>query len=255
MTFLGLTVLLALAAVAAYVQTVTGFALGLVLVGGIGLTGIMPLPDAAVLVSILTIVNGIVVLSRGWRDVAFPELGLTFAGSVLALAAGYALLQLLAGTSLDWLRLLLGTVIVLSSLQLLWRPAPLPRRSPALAFAGFGALAGLMGGLFSTSGPPLVYHYYRQPMPHAAVRETLLLYFTISGLLRLGIVAGTGHTPPPSLWWTLVAVPAVVLFTTLARRWPPPLSLMAMRRLVFVLLMLSGLALAVPAAIRLSGIG
>jgi hypothetical protein len=44
----------------------------------------------------------------------------------------------------------------------------------------------------------------------------------------------------------------VIAMTFIARRWPPPLSEMTLRRLAFGLLLLSGLALAVPAAIALA---
>ncbi len=253
MTIAGLAILVLLAAVAAYVQTLTGFALGLVMMGGIGLSGLMALPDAAVLVSVLTLINASLVLARGWRDVAWPEFRLLIGASILTLFAGYALLEFLAGTSLDWVRLVLGLAIVASSIQLLFRPHPLPHRSPTATFIGFGAVAGLMGGLFSTSGPPLVYHLYRQPLPHVSVRETLVLVFAVNAVVRLGAVVAADRLPPVSTWWTLLAIPAVVLFTGLARRWPPPFSVLTLRRLAFVLLLASGLALAIPAVLQLTG--
>jgi len=46
MDALSLAVLLVLAAVASYVQTLTGFALGLLFMGGVGLTAVVELPDA-----------------------------------------------------------------------------------------------------------------------------------------------------------------------------------------------------------------
>jgi uncharacterized protein len=249
----GLAILVLLAGVAAYVQTLTGFALGLVMMGGIGLTGLMLLPDAAVLVSVLTLVNAMLVLARGWSDVAWKEFRLLIGASILSLVAGYGMLELLAGTSLDWVRLVLGLAIVASSIQLLFRPHTLPHRSPKATFIGFGAVAGLMGGLFSTSGPPLVYLLYRQPLPHVSVRETLLLVFAVNAVVRLGTVVAADRVPPMSTWWTLLAIPAVVLFTALARRWPPPVSVLTLRRLTFVLLLASGLALAIPAVFQLTG--
>ena len=87
------------------------------------------------------------------------------------------------------------------------------------------------------------------------VRKTLLLYFGISGVMRLGMVGASGHVPPASLWWSLLAIPVVMGVTVLARRWPPPLGQVAMRRIVFVLLLLSGASLLVPAALRLAGLG
>jgi len=89
----------------------------------------------------------------------------------------------------------LGLVIIGSSLQLAVSPAPLPERSSPQSFAFFGAVAGLMGGLFSTAGPPLVYHLYRQPLPLARIRETLVAVFALNAALRLGIVAASAGLP------------------------------------------------------------
>ena len=73
MDIVSLAGLLLLAGVAAYVQSLTGFAFGLLMMGGIGMMGLVPLPDAAVIVGILTLVNATQVLSRGWRDVAWRD--------------------------------------------------------------------------------------------------------------------------------------------------------------------------------------
>lgn len=246
--------LLALAAVAAYVQTVTGFAFGLLMMGGIGLSGLIPLPDAAVIVGILTLVNATQVLIKGWRDVAWPEFGLIIVPSLIMLFAGYFLLEFLADTNLDGLRLVLGIVIIGSSIQLAAKPHPLTVRSPSTSFVVFGALAGLMGGLFSAAGPPLVYHLYRQPMAAVSVRETLVMVFAVNAVLRLGVVAASGNLPEGGTWWALLAVPVVIALTYAAKRWPSPLSPLAIRRAAFALLMLSGLSLAVPAVLRLTGV-
>lgn len=66
----GLAGLLVLAGLAAYMQTLTGFAFDLITMGGIGLSGLMPLPDAAVLVGCMALVNAAQVLARGRRDIA-----------------------------------------------------------------------------------------------------------------------------------------------------------------------------------------
>ena len=242
---------LVLTGVAAYAQTLTGFAFGLITMGGIGLTGLMPLPQAAVIVSILTVTNALQMLLKGWRDVARQEFALVMMSSVPLLLAGYALLKMLAATRIDLLRLALGLVIIASSLQLARRPEPSVRRSGTGSFLFFGAVAGLMGGLFSTSGPPLVYHFYRQPFPVARIRETLVAIFALNAAFRLGLVAASADLSAQSVGSGLLAVPIVSACTYAARRWPPPLAPTTMRRIVFMLLFLSGLSLAVPAAIHL----
>lgn len=245
---------LLLTAVAAYAQTLTGFAFGLIAMGGVGLTGLLSLPDAAMIVSVLTLVNATQMILKGWRDVAWREFALVMAASIPMLFMGYWLLEWLAGTRADLLRLILGLVIIVSSLQLARKPEPLAKKSGDGSFVFFGGIAGVMGGMFSTAGPPLVYHFYRQPMPLPEVRETLVSVFALNAVFRIGLVVFSGNLPEASTLKGLFAIPAVMGATYAARRWPPPLSPAAMRRIVFVLLFLSGVSLGAPAVIRLLGV-
>lgn len=243
---------LLLTGVAAYAQTLTGFAFGLITMGGVGLSGLISLPDAAMLVSLLTLVNATQMLLKGWRDVAWREFWMVMAASLPALFIGYRLLEWLADSQADLLRLALGFVIIVSSLQLARKPHPRERLSGAPSFLFFGSVAGLMGGMFSTSGPPLVYHFYRQPMTLVTIRETLVTVFALNALSRTGLVAASGHIPSPSVLSGLLAVPVVMAATHLARRYPPAISPTALRRIVFILLFLSGVALAAPGLVHLA---
>jgi len=72
-------------------------------------------------------------------------------------------------------------------------------------------------------------------------------------VVRLSLVALSGNIPPPSTLAGVAAVPVVMGMTYAARRWPPPLSAAALKVVVFVLLFLSGVSLALPAALRLLG--
>jgi uncharacterized membrane protein YfcA len=242
---------LLLTGAAAYAQTLTGFAFGLITMGGVGLTGILSLPDAAMIVSVLTLVNATQMLLKGWRDVAWREFGFVMAASVPLLFVGYWLLEWLAGTQADVLRLILGLVIIVSSLQLARKPEPLTKQSHDGSFVFFGAIAGLMGGMFSTAGPPLVYHFYRQPMPLVNIRETLVTVFALNAVFRIGLVIAAGDLPPTSTLSGLLAIPAVMGATLAARRWPPPVSPITMRHVVFILLFLSGVSLGAPGVIHL----
>ena len=251
---LGLLVAFAgFAAVAAYVQTLTGFAFGLVMMGVIALVGLLRLPDAAAMVGMLTLVNATqMLILGGWREVARRELRLILIASLPSLLVGYALLEWLADTQADLLKIGLGLVIMLSSLQLAFRPAGLAEPSSDASFVGFGIVSGLMSGLFATGGPPLVYHLFRQPLPHERIRETLVAAFGAAQVVRLAAVVASGNVPSMSPMALVLAVPAVMLTTYAARRWPPPLSQRTMRRIVFLLLFLSGLSLALPAIMHLA---
>jgi uncharacterized membrane protein YfcA len=244
---------LVLAGAAAYAQTLTGFAFGLITMGGVGLTGLLSLPDAAMIVSVLTLVNATQMLMKGWRDVAWREFVIVMAASIPMLFVGYWLLEWLAGTRADLLRLILGLVIIVSSLQLARKLEPLAKQSSDGSFLFFGAIAGVMGGMFSTAGPPLVYHFYRQPMPLVKIRETLVTVFALNAVFRIGLVIASGDLPAASTLSGLLAILAIMGATYAARRWPPPISPATMRRIVFVLLFLSGVSLGAPAVIHLLG--
>lgn len=253
MSLIALIGFLLLTGVAAYAQTLTGFAFGLITMGGVGLTGLLSLPDAAMLVSLLTLVNASQMLLKGWRDVAWREFGLVMLTSLPGILLGFVLLSWLAGSRADLLRLVLGFTIIVSSIQLAYKPQSLARPSGPLSFLFFGGVAGLMGGMFSTAGPPVVYHLYRQPMAHVVVRETLVTIFALNAVFRTGLVAASGQIPSASTLSGLLAVPVVMAATHLARRYPPPLTQRAMRQIVFLLLFLSGVALGGPALTRLIG--
>lgn len=248
-----LIVFVGFTAIAAYVQTLTGFAFGLVMMGAIALVGLLPLPDAAAMVGMLTLVNATQMLVQGgWREVAGRQLRLILVASLPSLFVGYALLEWLADTRSDLLKMGLGLVIMLSSLQLAIRPVALAKPSSDASFVGFGFISGLMSGLFATGGPPLVYLLFRQPMPHARIRETLVTAFGTAQAVRLVVVVASGNLPSMSPVALVLAIPVVMLMTYAARRWPPSLSQPTMRKIVFVLLFLSGLSLALPAAIHLA---
>src|SRR5919112_1361394 len=253
MSLVALIGFLALTGGAAYTQTLTGFAFGLITMGGVGLTGLLSLPDAALIVSVLTFVNATQMLLKGWRDVAWREFRLVMVTSIPMLFVGYWLLEWLAGTRAHLLRLILGLVIIVSSLQLARKPQPLAKQSSDGSFLFFGGIAGLMGGMFSTAGPPLVYHFYRQPMPLVTVRETLVTVFALNAVFRIGLVVVSGDLPAGSTLTGLLAIPAVMGATYAARRWPPPVSSTTMRHIVFILLFLSGVSLGAPAVIHLFG--
>jgi uncharacterized membrane protein YfcA len=236
-----------MAGVAAYVQTLTGFAFGLLLMGGVGLTAVMPLRDAAVVTGVLTLVNAAIMMTKGWRDVLRAELVLVLFASLPTLVGGYFLLDHLATNGLVYLRIILGAVIIISALQLVMPPKKEEKEATKSSFVFFGAFSGIMSGLFSTSGPPLVYHFYRQPLPIAAIRETLVAIFAINALIRLLVVIADDTFPKPVYWPAFLAVVTVAVGTQMARRLPLPLSPRVLRLIVFLLLCASGASLALPA--------
>lgn len=247
---MGLTetlMLLGVVALATYAQTITGFAFGLILMGSAVLLNLAPVAMVAILISILSLFNCFVALYRNYGNLDRQMVVLCSVSGFCTLILGVWALNVLSEHYVHWLQIMLGVAIILSSLMLIFRPSPQTVRSGPGSFLFFGGLSGFMGGMFSTSGPPLVFHFYRQPVAQRVIRDSLLLIFSINSVQRIAVVAWLGDLTPDILLIALTAIPVVLGFTWLGRRFPPPVSDHALRRVAFVLLLLSGLSLCLSA--------
>lgn len=230
-------------AIAAYAQNLTGFAFALILLGLVGLTDLVSLPDAVNAVTVLIIVNAVMFFYRR-RGARIERAILPAVGASLVTAlAGIALLTFLAASAYQVLRLVLGLSVVGCAI-LLWRAAsPLKSTSGAGYFAFVGSLSGVLGGMFSAAGPPLVYAVYRQPWPLERIQESLIFSFAAGALLRVVVVLATGGFSPLAILLTIEAIPVTLIVTALSANRPPPFSRESIQHVVCVLLVISGLGM------------
>ncbi|HMA07926.1 MAG TPA: TSUP family transporter [Ramlibacter sp.] len=234
-------------AIATGAQRLTGFALALVLLGLTSLFDLAPLPDVANVATVLALANAAIVLRDSRKSMDWAMLRTTSVGSVFGVAGGLALLGWLNANVVVVLRLLLGLIIVACAIVVLMRTEPLPRRSSNASFQFFGLLSGLLGGLFSASGPPLVYQFYRQPIDLDTLRDTLIAALATSSLLRLLVVLPSGQFSVRAGILSAVALPLTTGITWWVHRHPPGWSRPAVLKLVCALLLATGAALIVPA--------
>ncbi len=110
-----------------------------------------------------------------------------------------------------------------------------------------GGFAGILGGLFATAGPPISYLMYRQPVSLNVIRASLLGIFVFSCLSRIGITTLAGQVTMEMIWLSAFGLPCVFITTLLAKRYPPNVSPETIKRVAMVLLLLSGVSLALKA--------
>jgi hypothetical protein len=235
-------------ALATYAQNVTGFALALILLGLVGILDLIPLPDAVNAVTVLIIVNALMFFYR--RRTARVERAImpAVAASLVGALAGMALLTFLAANAYQLLRMILGVSVVACAL-LLWRTTtPLSKTSGIGYFTVVGSLSGVLGGMFSAAGPPLVYAVYRQPWPLERVQESLIFSFAAGAVLRLLVMAFSGHFSIDAAILAAEAIPIVLIVTALSATRPPPLSTAALRNIVCILLVGSGVGMVMSSA-------
>lgn len=228
---------------ATYVQALTGFAFSLLFIGLISTFNLAPLDETTNAISVITLVQTAAFfrahpLQPGWERVK-PAI----VPSILGILAGAALLVWLSGHALYLLKYALGAVIVVTAISMLGNPVPWPKPSSARVYRLTGVVSGLMGGLFSTAGPPLVYLLYRQPLAQQVVHQCLFLLFAIGQTVRLAFLLLSGSFTWRSLLYVLLSVPVVWLVHRTQERFPVRLSPVATARLAAALLVLAGTGL------------
>lgn len=230
-------------ALGTYVQTVTGFALGMIVLGCVAQLELASITFTSVIISVLMLANGPIALRGNLQHLDRSAIFWSLAGLFPALVAGVLLLNYLSSDFTRILQWILGATIIAGGLFIMLKPEPLAQRSGNPSFAIAGAAAGIFGGLFSIAGPPLVYQLYRQPIKLHSIRLSLLAIFLVMNILRLLVLAIEGELGMEMFWTALFCIPVVAVFTIIGKRYPPPFSDNTMRRLAFLLLVVIGISL------------
>jgi uncharacterized membrane protein YfcA len=230
-------------AVAAYAQTLTGFAFALILLSAVAVFDLAPVADAANAAMMLTLVNAYTYFRHDRQPLPWRMMRPALITSLCFTVVGVVVLMWLSNHAAQWLKVLLGGVIIACALSLMLHGKPRKTLSTPTGFGIAGALSGLLGGMFGTAGPPIVYLMYRQPLEHNVIRRALLVIFASNSALRLLAVGASGALTLRSLLLCVLSVPIVHYVTIFTARRPPPMSARSLRAGVSWLLVVSGVLL------------
>lgn len=225
-----------------FVQALTGFALGLIVLGAATALNLAPVSFSAAVISLFGMANGLWVLRSHHAHIHGPATLQLTAGMVPGVMLGLYLLRHIEGATPVLLRHGLGGFLVLAGLLLMARPHPFRRESRGL----WGLLAGLAGGIFAGlfSAPiPFVLYLYRQPLPITTIRATLIVVFVIATGWRIIWLTAQGGMTEQMVTLGLLALPPIVISAHVALRLSHRVPPLTMRRLSFALLVALGLTL------------
>ncbi len=227
--------------IGSYVQSVTGFAMGMIVVAIVGGLRIVDIPTLGASLSFLTILNVVLALRGDLQRVHKPLFLWLALGQLPAIFFGLQLMNWLDGNTRWLLELCLGLFIAAGGLSLSVRPQPWRTVSGPWATWLTGLGGGLVGGMFAASGPVLGWFSYSQPLPLAVIRATLLASFLLTNATRTVFVAAEGGITPEVLAIVGLGLPVVLLGTWLGRRHAPPWSDTQIKRGAHMLLIIMGL--------------
>jgi len=140
----------------------------------------------------------------------------------------------------DILQKLLGIVIIIFSLNLLRKQNQEVNILPVPVGVVTGTISGILGGMFGTSGPPFVIYLAHQIKTKDVLRATLIGLFAFDFTWRLGVFIVTGLITKDVLLMTLYLTPALILGTLLGKKSFVTINEEQYRKLVVILLVITG---------------
>ena len=169
------TILLLLALIILFTATLTRstFGFGDALVAMPLLTLTIGIRIAVPVVALMGVTIGIAIAINSWGNIDFAAAWRLILASALGVPIGLLLLQTAPE---DWVKGILGLLLMLFSLYALTRPA-LPQIYRQGWAYGFGFISGILGGAYNINGPPVVIYGTLRRWSPTKFRATLQGYF------------------------------------------------------------------------------
>jgi uncharacterized protein len=166
---------------------------------------------------ILVVIDGVFasyLIPSAWKLGDRRDVSLMFAGAMIGVPIGTAILSLFAPLTLRWLIAGMAAAMLLLLLSG-WRYRGRPH---ALATVAVGAVSGLFSGIAQIGGPPVVSYWLGTETAQAKLRANVILYFAASSILSLTTYVWGGLMTLQVLKFALFAGPAYGLGTLAGTR-------------------------------------
>lgn len=223
---------------ASFIQRVTGF--------GFGIFAMTFLPyimsaytEANVLSSMLAMLLSLAVTLRMLREVHWKNLIFPFIGSAVMT---FITVNLMKGQGDSILKLLLGVVLILLSIYFLLFSGKIHIRPTWYGGLIAGGLSGVLGGLFSMGGPPVVVYYMESEQDPKHYMATIQAFFTLSNIYSIGVKVSAGFVTHNVLICFAVGLVGMLAGLIVGSRVFDKLDGPKIKKAVYLIMALSGVA-------------
>ncbi|AVJ57288.1 sulfite exporter TauE/SafE family protein [Idiomarina sp. OT37-5b] len=216
-------------------QGISGFGSGLVAVPILALW--FPL---TLLTPSLSVINIFVAAVIYWKNRHAARPGqwrwLIGAGVMASLVAG----SLLVSINEQWLKLALGVIIIAVAL-ILASGRQLPTAEHTAGYLTIGTSSGILNGLMTLGGPPIVLFLANARLPKTQFRATLSLFFLAIALANVINFSRQGLYSDTHFYLIVALLPCAILGAALGQRLQHYVSEFRFRQLTIGLMLLSGI--------------
>ena len=227
------------ALVAGFIQGISGFAFGLIATSLWAWTIEPQLVVPTVIFG--SFMGQMISINSVRKDIRAARVGPFLIGGLLGVPVGTALLPLLNASVF---RFSVGAVLVVyCSVVLLGVRLPTITRGGRAGDLLVGWAAGLMGGATALSGPPMTLWCAMRGWSKDEQRATYQSYFIVTQILTMAMYVATGVINRNSVQLFWLVGPPIMLASWVGSRWYKGVSDAKFTRLLFLVLLVSGLML------------
>ena len=222
-------------ACASYIQSVTGF--------GFGIFAMMFLPyillytEANILSSIISALTSVGVAIALWRKISWKNIIFPLIGCVITT---YAAVVFISSQETRVLKILLGIALVALSIYFYLFSGKIKIKPTWYAGLIAGLLSGIMGGMFSMGGPPVVIYFIQSEDDSDNYLATISAYFVFSGAISIIMKASSGFMTS-NVWFALiVGIIGLLLGATLGKLTRDKTKPQMIKKAVYAVMAVSG---------------
>jgi uncharacterized membrane protein YfcA len=187
----------------------TGFGFGLVAVPLLSLA--LPPTRVVPFVTVLQVLVGLSGLRSAWPIADWRAVLGLGPGLLLGIPVGLAALTMVPPNGV---RLAIGLLIA-TSVVVLWRRVSLPPHPSRLVTGAAGLVSGMMNGLASMGGPPVVVYLLALSREAMVVRASSIVYFLFAAIVTAIPMAIRGLVDREVLEWSVASIPVLLLGSAL----------------------------------------
>ncbi len=126
--------------------------------------------------------------------------------------------QFMAGQTDRILKMLLGFVLIILSIYFFFFSGKIQFKPALWKGALAGALSGIMNGLFSMGGPPMVIYFMMSSKDMKEYLATIQMYFALSNIYTTAVKASAGYVTRSVLIFYIIAALSALLGVWLGKR-------------------------------------